>query len=192
MIIYKQVDPSYFNQYDQVPMRLMVTTCYQIDKINRGLGGIHLVETTVEPYLKDFCTGEDESVTRWAKHFDVGNWAFFMAFDDERPIGAATIASRTKGVNLLEGRDDLAVLWDLRVDDDYKGLGIGQGLFDEAIKWSRLKGMTQLKIECQNNNVPAVKFYHKQGATLSAYNEYAYYSDPEFKHEIQLIWYLSL
>jgi len=50
-----------------------------------------------------------------------------------------------------------------------------------------------MKIECQNNNVPAVKFYHKQGAILSAINEHAYYNDlPEFRNEVQLIWMLDL
>jgi ribosomal protein S18 acetylase RimI-like enzyme len=49
-----------------------------------------------------------------------------------------------------------------------------------------------MKIECQNNNVPAVKFYHKQGAVLSAINEYAYCNEPEYRHEAQLIWMLDL
>ena len=62
-----------------------------------------------------------------------------------------------------------------------------------AAKWSRNNGLVQMKIECQNNNVPAVKFYHKQGAILSAINEHAYYNDlPEFRNEVQLIWMLDL
>ena len=49
-----------------------------------------------------------------------------------------------------------------------------------------------MKIECQNNNVPAVKFYHKQGAVLSAIDEYAYYNEPKYRNEAQLIWFLDL
>ena len=192
MITYRQTDRTCFPQYDLVPMRVPVTSCYKIEKINRGLGGFTLTEVPAEPYIKDFCTGDDESVTRWEKRFDITNWAFFMAFDGEKPVGAATVASRTKGVNMLSGRDDLAVLWDIRVADGYKGQGIGQTLFDMAADWSRKNGLVQMKIECQNNNVPAVKFYHKQGAVLSEINEYAYYSEPEYRHETQLIWYLDL
>jgi len=33
-----------------------------------------------------------------------------MAFDGDKSIGAATIVSRTKGINMLSNRDDLAVL----------------------------------------------------------------------------------
>ena len=119
MISYKQVDRSYFPQYDQIPMRLNVTSYYKIDKINGGLGGLYLIETPVEPYIKDFCTGEDTYVSRWER-WNLTNWAFFMTFDGEKPIGAATVASRTKNVNMLDGRNDLAVLWDIRVNEAYK------------------------------------------------------------------------
>lgn len=120
MIIYKQVDRTYFKQYDSLPMRVNVTSYYMVKKLNRGLGGFMIVETPVEPYVKDFCICEDESVTRWDKQSDISNWAFFMAFDGERPIGAATVASRTEEIKMLAGRNDLAVLWDIRVDGDYK------------------------------------------------------------------------
>ncbi len=192
MFTFRQMDETCFPLYDRVPMRLTVRSEYRIEKINRGLGGFVLTETSVEPYVKDFCLGDDESVTRWTKRFDITNWAFFMAFDGERPVGAATVASRTDGVHMLGGRDDLAVLWDLRVDEAYKHQGIGQRLFDMAVDWARREGLVQLKIECQNNNVPAVNFYHKQGAILSAMDEYAYYTDEEYRHEAQLIWYLDL
>ena len=192
MITYKQVDRTYFPQYDLIPMRVNVTSYYRIEKINRGLGGFQLIETPVEPYIKDFCIGDDESVARWAKRWDISNWAFFMAFDGEQPVGGAVVASRTEGVNALSGRDDLAELWDIRVDDEYKHQGIGQALFDMAVKWSREQGLVQMKIQCQNNNVPAVRFYHKQGAVLSAIDEYAYYNRPELRHETRLLWYLNL
>lgn len=192
MIIYKIVDQTYFLQYDLIPMLVNVTSYYRLEKINRGLGGVMLVEMPVEqPYVKDFCTGEDESVARW-EHWDLSNWGFFMAFDDGKPVGAAAVASRTEDVNMLSGRDDLAVLWDIRVDGAYKQHRVGQKLFDMAVEWSREQGLKQLKIECQNNNVPACNFYHKQGAVLSVIDEYAYYSEPEYRHETQFIWFLDL
>ena len=191
MITYKKIDSRYFPQYDQVQQRVYVTSYYRIEKHNRGLGGFSLIETPVQPYVKDFCAGDHETVESW-KQFDLSNWAFFMAFDADKPIGAAAVASRTKGINMLAGRYDLAVLWDIRVNDDYKCQGIGQKLFDMAVEWARAEGLTQMKIECQNNNVPAVKFYHKQGAVLSAIDEYAYYNEPEYRHEVQLIWVLNL
>lgn len=192
MITYKQVDKTYFKEYDSIPMRVNVTSYYMVKKLNRGLGGFIIIETPVEPYVKDFCLDEDESITLWDRKFDISNWAFFMAFDGERPVGAATVVSRTEEVNMLAGRDDLAVLWDIRVDPTYKDQGVGQALFNMTTNWSRQHKLAQMKIECQNNNVPAVRFYHKQGAILSMIDEYAYYNDLAFRDEIRFIWYLDL
>lgn len=191
MTTIKQVDTTYFPQYDTIPMQVHVGHEYRLVKQNNGLGGITFEETPVEPYIKNFCVGKDESVTRWSR-WDLSNWGFFMAFDGDKPVGAAAIATRTKDINMLCERDDLAVLWDIRVADGYKHQGLGHALFQKAVEWSRAQGMTQLKIECQNNNVPAVKFYHKQGAVLGGVDEYAYYNDPYAKGEIQFIWYLDL
>ena len=190
-IAIKQVDTTYFPQYDTIPMRVHVEREYRLVKQNNGLGGITFEETPVEPYIKNFCVGKDESVTRWSR-WDLSNWGFFMAFDGDNPIGAAAIATRTKDINMLCERDDLAVLWDIRVADGYKQQGLGHALFQKAVEWSSAQGMTRLKIECQNNNVPAVKFYHKQGAVLGGVDEYAYYNDPYAQGEIQFIWYLDL
>jgi GNAT superfamily N-acetyltransferase len=93
---------------------------------------------------------------------------------------------------MLEGRDDLSVLWDIRVDDSYKGQGVGTKLFSMAVEWSKLNGLKQMKIECQNNNVQACRFYHGKGAILSKIDEYAYQHDTNIANEVQLIWYMDL
>ena len=194
MITYQQVGKAKLSQYDTIPMLLHVTSEYRIDKVHRGLGGFTLVEAPVEPYTKDFDDGYPHHAftAHVVRRFDTTNWGFFMAFDGTRAVGGAMVAARTKEVNMLQGRADLAVLWDIRVDDTYKRQGVGQSLFDTAAAWARSEGIVQMKIECQNNNVPAVKFYHKQGAVLSAINEYAYDDEPQYRHEVQLIWMLDL
>ena len=190
MISYKKIDASYFDKYEKIPMLVHVKSIFKLEKINNGLGGILLKETPVEAYIKDL--GVFEQPTKYADEFDITNWAFFMAFDGELPIGAVAIASKTKEVNMLDGRDDLSVLWDIRVDDRYKHQGVGTKLFETAVEWSKSNGFIQMKIECQNNNVQACKFYHKQGAILGKIDAYAYYKDIDIRDEVQLIWYLEL
>lgn len=192
MLTYRQVDWTYARQFDDVPMSVLVTSEYRVEKTDRGLGGFTLREVPVEPYVKDFRLDIDESMVRWEEQFDVSNWGFFMVFEGESPVAAASVAARTENVDMLAGRSDLAVLWDIRVADSHKQQGIGQKLFDMVVDWSRSQSYKQLKIECQNNNVPAVKFYHKQGAILCGIDEFAYYNHPEYKHEVQLLWYLDL
>lgn len=115
-----------------------------------------------------------------------------MAFDEEKPIGAMTVAGTTPNLNMLSGRDDVCILWDIRVIDGYKHQGVGQKLFDMGIKRAKEDGYKQMIIECQNNNVPACKFYHKQGAVLSKIDMYAYFLEEDCKNEVQFIWYLDI
>lgn len=190
MITYKAVDKSYFPLYDQVSIQVNVESEYKLEKVDNGLGGFILKEQRVTPYIKDL--GKYERATEYEKNFDITNWQFFMAFDGELPVGAITLASKTKGLNMLYGREDLCVLWDIRVEEGYKHRGIGQRLFDLGREWAREHGFTQMAIECQNNNVPACRFYHKQGAVLVKVDEYAYYHDVEIRDEVQFVWYLHV
>lgn len=190
MLLYREIDRHFFEQYDQIPMRVHVTHELHLEKPDNGLGGLLLRKVPVPPYTKDL--SRYEIASDYEKEFDISNWKFFMAFDGDRPVGGITLVSRTENVQMLDGRDDLCVLWDLRVHDDYKRRGIGEKLFYLGVQWATETGLKQIKIECQNNNVPACKFYKKQGAVLSAINEYAYYQDPAIRSEIQLIWYLDL
>ncbi len=49
----------------------------------------------------------------------------------------AVLAQRTPGVYMLEGRDDLAALWDIRVHPDARRDGIGHMLFEAATREAR-------------------------------------------------------
>lgn len=80
----------------------------------------------------------------------------------------------------------------IRVADAYKRNGIGGKLLDIGIAGAKNDGYCQMIIECQNNNVPACRFYQKKGAVLSKIDMYAYYLDPEAKNEIQFVWYLDI
>lgn len=190
MITYREIDSSYFDKYEKIPMLVSVKSVLKLEKVENGLGGILLKEISTQEYIKDL--GAYEEVAKYGEEFDITNWAFFMAFDNEFPIGAITVVSRTENIKLLDGRDDISVLWDIRVDDRYKQQGVGTKLFNMAAQWSKSRGLKQMKIECQNNNVQACKFYHKQGAVLGKIDEYAYYKHVEDRDEVQFIWYLDL
>jgi ribosomal protein S18 acetylase RimI-like enzyme len=56
-----------------------------------------------------------------------------------------------------------------------------------AVDWSKEQGYQYLKIECQNTNLPACRFYEKHGAELIVVNEHAYGNG-----EVMFLWYLSL
>ena len=190
MIHVKKTDRSCFELYDSVSQNVDVKSEYRIKRIDNGLGGLVLEEVPVTPYIKDLSVYE--RATEFEKEFDITHWSFYMAFDDEKPVGALTIAARTDKLYMLGGRDDACVLWDIRVADEYKHRGIGQKMLDLAIKDAKADGYKQMIIECQNNNVPACNFYRKQGALLSKIDMYAYYQEEACRDEAQFVWYLDL
>ena len=190
MITVKEIDKSFLGLYDKVAMNVDVQSEYHVKRINNGLGGLILEEVKVKPYIKDLSIYE--RAAEYEKEFDITNWRFYMAFDGNTPVGAMTIVGKTDGLNMLYGREDACVLWDIRIADAYKHNGIGQKLLDMGVSNAKKDGYQQMIIECQNNNVPACKFYQKQGAVLSKIDMYAYYLEPEVRNEIQFIWYLDI
>lgn len=179
-------------EYARIPIVFTVTSFFDVESIDHGLSGIRIQEKEVtSPYIKDY-DSYDGGPEHWPQRFDVNNWAFFLAYAQNYPVGGTAIAFHTPGVSMLVGRKDLAVLWDIRVHPDYRCGGVGTQLFRHTAKWARSKGCTQIKIETQNVNVPACKFYAKQGCHLGEINRYGYVGHPQVGHEVMLIWYFNL
>jgi GNAT superfamily N-acetyltransferase len=171
----------------RIPISFLVRSVFGVAD---DADGFVLTERSLAaPYVKDYDAIGGEGPTRWADRFDLSNWGFFAARVDGRLVGAAALAFDTAGVEMLEGRRDLAVLWDLRVALDARGQGVGSALFRAAEAWARARGCTRLKIETQNINVPACRFYAARGCVLGAANRSAY---PDLPDETQLLWYKNL
>jgi GNAT superfamily N-acetyltransferase len=190
---------------DQVAAYRAVSIAYRVESVLRvevmdgGMGGLRLVEERLaEPYVKDY-DAQDGGICGlsniWPGHLDISRWGLFLAFDNdgpERPLGAATVAVDTAGIHMLEERRDLAVLWDIRVAPEARGRGVGTALFEHAAEWARQQGCTQLKVETQNVNVPACRFYLARGCSLGGIHRYGYRGCPEVADEVMLLWYLDL
>jgi GNAT superfamily N-acetyltransferase len=111
------------------------------------------------------------------------------AYQDGARVGGAVVAFRTAGLCMLDERDDVAVLWDIRVAPGQRGAGVGSALFRAAEDWAITRGCNCLKIETQNVNAAACRFYSKMGCTLGAIDRFAY---PELPGEVQLLWQKEL
>jgi GNAT superfamily N-acetyltransferase len=137
------------------------------------------------PYVKDY--DEVNDPRGWAEQFDLSNWGFFSAFSGGQRVGRAAVAWNTPA--LLEGRSDLALIWDIRVAPSARRRGSGSALFEAAVTWASARGCRRLDVETQNINVPAFRFYAKRGCVLRGAQRGAY---PELPHEIQLLWSMDL
>jgi ribosomal protein S18 acetylase RimI-like enzyme len=177
-------------EYARVPIVFTVDRVFDVTNRDDGPCRFELLERRLDaPYEKDYDAIVGEGPLQWARRFDLSRWALFTARFVNRVVGGATIAFDTPELTILEGRRDLAVLWDIRVAPGTRRQGVGSALFQEAEAWARLHACRDLKIETQNTNVRACRFYERQGCQLRAINRAAY---PEFPEEIQLLWYKDL
>jgi len=191
MIQIREVGPDQLRDYARIPIAFEVRAVLRVESLDLGF---RLVEESVpKPYTKDYDAFDDADgrVMNWPKHFDVSKWGFFLAREGD-DVGAATVAVHTPTVHMLENRTDLAVLWDIRVRPDKRRHGVGAALFRYATDWARSNGCRQMKVETQNTNVPACRFYAARGCVLGGINRFGYAACPVAAHEAMLLWYLDL
>ena len=187
-IIREQLGHLYAHEH--IPIAFEVEKILDLTVVDRGLGGLVLCERRLaSPYVKDYDSIRGNRPSDWSKCFDMNNWAFLSAWIDDRRAGGAVIAFKTEGLDMLERREDLAVIWDLRVAPDLRGVGLGFALSAAVEKWAKAQGCRQLKVETQNVNVAACRFYARQGFTLGCIHRFAY---PSLPQEIQLMWYKDI
>ena len=173
--------------YARIPISFQITAVLDVEETD---GGFALTERRLAaPRWKDFDAIPGEGPANWAASFDVSNWGVLAARCDGRRVGGAVIAHDTPGLRMLEGRTDLAALWDLRVAPASRHQGVGAALFAAAEAWALARGCGQLRVETQNVNVTACRFYESHGCRIETVNRTAY---AEFSDEIQIIYTQNL
>ena len=153
-----------------------------------GTGPFALRPRPVEPpWVKNY--DDDGGPERWGARFDLTDWRFFAARMNGERVGGAAVVFRAPDVELLAGRLDVGLVWDIRVDPAFRGRGVGAALMAAIEARSLAHGAEWLEVETQNINVAACRFYASQGFELRAANANAY---PTLPDEIQLLWYKRL
>jgi GNAT superfamily N-acetyltransferase len=186
----REEPPAGLSGYARIPIAFEVRAVLEVRARAGGAGGFDLVErAVVAPWVKDYDAQPGEGPLSWAARIDVSRWGVLTAWRAGRPEGGAVVAWSTPGVDMLEGRDDLALLWDIRVAPGARGQGVGAALLRAAEDWARARGCRELKVETQDVNVPACRLYEAHGFVLRAADPTAY---PGLPGETQLLWYKDL
>ena len=181
---------SLLGELADIPIAFLVERILNVSVSRGGLGGIDLRERAVDPpYVKNYDAVKGEGPTRWPKRFHVTNWGLIAAYHDGMRVGGAVVAFKTPNLALLRDRSDVAALWDIRVQPTRRNSGIGSSLFRAVLEWARVRGCSHIKIETQNVNLPACRFYARLGCSLASIDRFAY---PDLPEEAQLIWRMDL
>jgi GNAT superfamily N-acetyltransferase len=186
----REESPDALAEYASIPIAFEVREVLDVEPVDGGLGGLRLSARTLDaPYVKDYDAIPGNHPTEWPVRFDLRGWGILSAWAEGARVGGAVVAFDATDVEMLEGRRDLAVLWDLRVAPRMRGQGIGTVLFEAAVRWAAARGARWLKVETQNVNDAACRFFARQGCTLGAIHRFAY---PDLPDEAQLLWYKEI
>jgi GNAT superfamily N-acetyltransferase len=176
-------------EHGSIGIAFVVQRVLDLEIVDGGFGGFALRERAIEvPYIKDYDIDGGGPET-WAEAIDLSNWGLLVARSNGRRVGGAVLAFDTQGISMLRGLRDLMVLWDLRVASEARQAGVGSRLFRAAEAWAVARGCRQLEVETQNVNLPACRFYARQGCILGAIDRYAY---PDLPEEFQMLWHKDL
>jgi len=173
--------------YGKISSAYTVEWRYVVGPIERGLAGLDL-ELVDPSFVKDYDRDNGHGPERWHRKWNISHWGVLSAFDNSMRLGGALIGWDTPQIDMLDGRKDLAVLWDIRVDRTCRAQGIGSAIFRSALNWARERNLTAMTIETQNINVAACQFYARQGCRLTAIHPFAY---PDLPEEAQFIWMID-
>ena len=170
--------------YASIPISFVVRSRVDLDQLWLGEFG----EIPCEPKTKDY--DSLESVATLDKRFDVSTWVMLRAQtpEQEHSVGGAIVAWNSPELDMLDGRKDLAVLWDIRVHPIFRGQGVGRALFDHASMWARRKGCSEMRVETQDTNVDACRFYRQMGCRILTIEDKAY----PFLDEAKIIWTIRI
>jgi streptothricin acetyltransferase len=146
--------------------------------------GVDLIEHRLDrTFRKDYDSVDDPM--KWPARFDMSNWIFVGAYMADERLGGAIGAYSSPALDLLAKTRDCVLIWDLRVSPQSHRRGVGSALFKAIESRGRDCGCRELRVETQNFNVAACRFYAAQGCELTQANFGAYAQMPE---EVQLIW----
>jgi GNAT superfamily N-acetyltransferase len=166
----QRVGSEVLGEYSRIPIAFTVESVF-----SRAADGSLREQRLESTWIKDYDRYAGNHPLDWPTHFDLSTWRFFVAREGDAVVGGAAANAN--------------MLYDLRVHPDSRGKGIGTALFRAAAADAAERGFPRFRVETQNVNVPACRFYERQGCTLVEINADAY---PDFPDELQLIYELSL
>lgn len=174
--------------YESVSIRFLIESRVDLPQLIESKGAT-IIETPAEPRWKDYDDCEEDRPSALPTRFDTANWGVLAAYEEDQRVGGAIIAIKTPGFDMLQGRDNLAVIVDFRVAPEFRGKGGGKTLFNAAKDWAIDKGCTELHVETQDTNVAASRFYRAMGCSLISADPNGYGKEID---EAKLIWGIEL
>lgn len=108
-------------------------------------GEFGTLETNVEGMIKQYARLKDDS-----------HYLFVQATENEKLIGFAEVCVNE---DLVEEQKPILMIWDLRVDKNFRGKGIGTAIMQFIEQYGKEIDASFVFLGCDNDNKKARQFY---------------------------------
>jgi ribosomal protein S18 acetylase RimI-like enzyme len=154
----------------QIRPTYITNTVYEIEHLDLGW---RLVEVPRRFDKRNLYNFESEAQSEIRDRLARGNDALLILAEHTR-------ANQIVGILDAERHhwNDTVLLWNLMLDLDYRGKGLGRMLWGRLVDYAKSAGVRAITLETQNTNVAACKFYAAMGCRLVGLHETYYMNAP--------------
>ncbi|MEN1937947.1 GNAT family N-acetyltransferase [Paenibacillus sp. 102] len=132
-------------------------------------------------YSEDRYMEDQEGDLDYREYVNHPDKIIFLAFMNHEMIGIIILKRNWNGFAYVE---------DIKVDKQFRQLGVGRKLIERAKHWAKSCKMPGIMLETQSNNVRACKFYESCGFVIGGFDFFVYKGMNEQSDEVAIYWYL--
>lgn len=143
-----------------------------------------VIDYTVEqiPGFKKVYTEEDYELD-YNEYIDKEDKIVYLAYINYQIVGQ---------IVLRKNWNNYAYIEDIRVDSNFRKLGIGKTLLEAAKRWTIEKRLPGIMISTKNDNVAACRFYEDNGFTIGGFDFNLYKGIDKKNSEFAIYWYFIM
>ena len=109
--------------------------------------------------------------------------AIYLAFVEEKLVGQVCVQ---------EDKNNMARVWELRVEHGHRHHGIATSLMNTVKAWALARGLHWLRAETQDVHVTACMFYRDYGFVIGGFDRLYLQATPGSEDETAIVWYLEV
>jgi len=121
----------------------------------------------IEGYIVPSTKNAEAWLSHVLKEVEEARMEILVAQKGEESVGFILLAYTTN--ERFETATTMAVIHDMYVKPNHRGLGIGTMLMKECMRKAEEKGVKQVRLSVLSENVEAVKFYKRHGFNVYRY-----------------------
>ncbi|EJV84199.1 streptothricin N-acetyltransferase SatA [Bacillus cereus] len=148
-----------------------------LSKVNKR---IEYIVEDAPSYDKSYLQNQYDDEIAYNEYINKPNQVIYIALLHNQIIGVMVLKKNWNCYAYIE---------DIKVDKEFRALGVGRRLIEQAKQWAKESNMPGKMLETQNNNVTACQFYEKCGFVIGGFDFLVYKGLHAESDEVAIYWY---